>query len=604
MFKLNTLRIHIILSISVIYINSYGSPVDDLWSKYNKEKLTTTKVDLLLRIAHEYQNEKQLNIADSIYELAIQTAEFSSNDTLLAFAYKSYFDNDAVYKSDNAEEYAKSFTTLATKLAKNDLLYHAYVAGANVALKSNDTKTALEKINRAYYYAGLSNDDLLKIDCFLIWGECLELTNNKIDAFRNFLNAQYLAQKNKNVQLLFECYRRLSYFYLLIENYERARDYAIKQVSLLHETGVTDSSAYMNLLCELSEKYYYNNEPLNADKTNKIVIAFATLHHDRELQLQIFDNYKTYLSRNGLFKQLSDFYSKEHPEELLKLAKNDTISYYRIRGYICEENGRIDSAMIYFKDAEVKILERKSSQKIYVSNFYKRYSQFLLRTGNVALAKAKMDSSYQYALRADYLPYLIETSHYMDSLNYADGHLKEAYEYSTLNKEYTRRQEAAVKQDALLLMEIDNETRQRELIAEQEAKETERRHNIQYTAIIFTIISAFIILIMLGAFKVPKFLIRSMGFVSFIFFFEFIILLLDHKIMEITHHEPWKMLGIKVVIISFMLPFHHWLEHKVTHYLIEHHLVDAEWINSRKFWRKKPKPAAKPEAELPDNSEL
>jgi hypothetical protein len=105
---------------------------------------------------------------------------------------------------------------------------------------------------------------------------------------------------------------------------------------------------------------------------------------------------------------------------------------------------------------------------------------------------------------------------------------------------------------------------------------------------------------MLGSFKVPKAVIRSMGFFAFIFFFEFIVLILDHKIMEITHHEPWKMLGIKIILIGFMLPFHHWLEHKVTHYLIEHKLVDAAWITGKKFWNRKPEP----KAELPDDSEL
>jgi len=72
---------------------------------------------------------------------------------------------------------------------------------------------------------------------------------------------------------------------------------------------------------------------------------------------------------------------------------------------------------------------------------------------------------------------------------------------------------------------------------------------------------------------VPSWLIRVLGFFSFILFFEFIIMIADHKIYHITNNEPWKILLIKIGLIAFLLPFHHWIEKKVTQYLINNKIL-------------------------------
>jgi hypothetical protein len=72
---------------------------------------------------------------------------------------------------------------------------------------------------------------------------------------------------------------------------------------------------------------------------------------------------------------------------------------------------------------------------------------------------------------------------------------------------------------------------------------------------------------MMGWLAVPASVIRGLGFLSFIFLFEFIILLTDRQISELTHDEPWKVLLIKIALAAILLPLHHWSEHKVIHFL-------------------------------------
>lgn len=572
-----------------------SADIKQLWQQYAEAKTAEYKVHALLSVAEALDKANEYAQADSALDMAIETSLLSANDTLMTKAYNQYFRLDNMENTEEAREYANSLLSLAKSHDNNEWYYYAYSAISKTNMAAGNTDKALESINKAFYYAGLSSNDTLKGDCFLQWGKCLEQTNNKLDAFRNYLNALTIAQKQQNLQAVSDCYDHLSFFYLLIGNYAQARDYKLKQIALTPRLGITDSVIIMNLQCDLSEKYYYNNERNNAEKLTNRIIAYSIRNNNKRLYKDAISNHSTYLLQNGMFKELADYYVNKHPGELQELQQKDSISYYRLMAYVHEYNKNVLAATAAYATAEEMVWRKRSTQKIYLSNFLKRHAQFLLRNNNTELAIEKMQLAFDAAKDANYLPYLIESSRYLDSLYHLQGDIAKAYTYSKFNKQYSDEQQAVTKQDAMLQMEIDNETKQRQIMAELETRQTERRHNLQYMGIVVGIVSCFILLTMLGSFKVSRWVIKSLGFFSFIFFFEFIILLADHKIMEITHHEPWKMLGIKIIIISMLLPFHHWLEHKVIHYLIEHKIMDTSKLSPLKFINRKPKTIVKKE---------
>ncbi|HYD21133.1 MAG TPA: hypothetical protein VEB40_06650, partial [Flavipsychrobacter sp.] len=112
-----------------------------------------------------------------------------------------------------------------------------------------------------------------------------------------------------------------------------------------------------------------------------------------------------------------------------------------------------------------------------------------------------------------------------------------------------------------------------------------RRYNIQYMGISIVIVLSFIVLAILGSFKVHRVVVKALGFFSFIFFFEFIIMFADHEIHHFTHGEPWKFMLFKIMLIAILLPLHHWLEEKVIHYLVSHRMVDASRMSFSSFFR-------------------
>ncbi len=108
-------------------------------------------------------------------------------------------------------------------------------------------------------------------------------------------------------------------------------------------------------------------------------------------------------------------------------------------------------------------------------------------------------------------------------------------------------------------------------------------------AITIGIVALFVMLVVLGMFKVSANTIRLIGFFAFLMFFEFIFLIFKKNIYGFTHGEPWKDLSFMIALAALLVPLHHWLEHRVIKYLTSHNRLTASRKNliSRVFVRKK-----------------
>src|SRR5690606_36382768 len=117
-------------------------------------------------------------------------------------------------------------------------------------------------------------------------------------------------------------------------------------------------------------------------------------------------------------------------------------------------------------------------------------------------------------------------------------------------------------------IELNTMFAHKELERQKLIEKTERRHTMQYLIIALSIGFLIMSLITLSLYNVPRWWLKSMSFVSFVVLFEFIILLIDAKLHEIAHGDPYKILGVKVLVIPLLLPLHHWLEKKFADVLL------------------------------------
>jgi len=544
------------------------------WLEINKTASDSLKIAKLFNLAFYYfdylGNDK---LADSISSIAIQLAEVSHRPELLLFSYNRYIE------SNNLHIYYRKAVDYATKAEEAPLIsnspeipFRNYQNLVSVYLAGYEYDKALEYSYKSLSLAGTAENNSWKASSYLDIGRSLEGKNQKIEAFRNYLNAADLAERTKNTTLQLRCFDQLADFYNQNKVYHKAIHYKLLQGDLLRKAKPVDSVALLWTQFDLQVIDLNSNQNQLNEGMMRQILDFAK----RRKLLRLL-NYEIALIRTHLIEadkigRLHDFYTRQFPGELERLASADPGLYYRLKAFFSENENLPDSAYYYFTKAEAII--HSDPNVILQSNFYNRFGQFFARRGLADKAIGKFSRSFELAQTASYFDYMLSASRQLGSLYAKKGDYKNAYHYALLTKVLSDSINNMSRQDQILVMEIDHEARQREHAAELDKQSTLRRHYLQYTAMLILIIGVFIILLMLGSLKVPEWIIKMLGFFSFIFLFEFIVLIADHRIQEITQGEPWKILLIKIVLIAILLPAHQWIEKRVVTFLLNPGLVN------------------------------
>jgi tetratricopeptide (TPR) repeat protein len=275
---------------------------------------------------------------------------------------------------------------------------------------------------------------------------------------------------------------------------------------------------------------------------------------------------KYYFIDAGSGKELREIYNTYLPQEWKAIKHEDPITYHRIIGLCHYQEGRVDSAIICYNQFEGDI--EQHSRAAYRAKLYIEHAGFYLAQHQYDLAITHLVKAKDDAEESRYLPYVKDALTLLVDAYKNVGDYKSALEASDSYRLIDAQLLNLSQSEDLIALQIKTENQIEQEMQRQVKDEIRRKHNLQYMLILLLIITLFILLMMLVKYHMPVLLIRSLGFVALIFAFEFIILLADHEIHHFTHGVPWKILGIKVILISFMLPLHHWVEKKVLKYLL------------------------------------
>jgi hypothetical protein len=537
-------------------------------SEIRNAKDDSVKIERLFDLAYfHFDYLDNSRISDSICHIALDIAEASHSSNLQLAAYDRYL--KCINLNDNfakALEYALKAEQISFHNASTDISLQIYSNLVKVYLSGYDYDKALEYSYKSLTVSASAENNSLKARSYLDIGKCQEGKNRKIEAFRNYLNAENLAEQVSDSNLLINCFDQLSNFYNLNKLFKKASIIKLRQIELLEKAKQVDSIALMWAKYDLQEIDVNANSFRLNEKSMMEILDFARRwNHKRMTNFEIA-LIRTYLIESGQINQLKDLYIHHFSQELAALKSNDPGLYFRLNALFCENENKIDSALYHFKKAET--VYKAETNIILQSKFNNRFGQFLVRQGKMDLAISKFLTSYELAKTASYFDYMLTASKELESLYAGKGDYKNAYYYAVQNKLLADSINKMSEKDQLLVMEIDHETQQRERATELEKQLISKRHSIQYSAMVIIFIVVFIVLLMLGSLKVPEWIIKSLGFFTFIFLFEFIILISDQKIIEITHEEPWKILLIKIFLIAFMLPLHHWVEKRMVAFLL------------------------------------
>ncbi|MCX6272298.1 MAG: hypothetical protein NTU44_13990 [Bacteroidetes bacterium] len=557
-----------------------GSP-EGSSSQNNTVEDTISRLVFLAHKAHVKDNNPDK--ADSLLQQAIAMAEMTYVPETILQVYNDYFEcmNQGTYDKSRWN-LAEKASLLCNHLSDKRLCWKTYYNIVDVCLSNYHYDMAQEYCLRASSLAEEMKNDTLKAKSFLVTGNMLEMKNHLIEAFKNYLQALNIAENQRNRRLLAECYKSLSEFYKRRKNFDKAIEYKLKQGDLIKSFSPVDSLALMWIQFELESININSRRDVN-ERNIEFLLKYARSHNEKLLRSSVMYGYRSYLIDNEKFDELFDYYTNKDPAELNSLYSTNPTSYYRIKALLFEHTRKIDSAIVCFNKAR-ELLEYHPN-KILKANFFIRFGQFYARNRLPGKSVEMFTQAYQLASDANYLEYAITATKGLEDAYAELKDFENAWIYSRKTMALSDSMANIAEKDDLLLLEINNTARIREEAIARDKLETEQRHRIQYTAIIILMVVVFVVLIILGSFKVPNWVIQFLGFVSFIFLFEFIVLLADQIIHEMTGGEPWKVLAIKVVLIGILLPIHHYFEKKVIIYLMNNKLIDFSAFSLKRYMK-------------------
>ena len=499
--------------------------------------------------------------------------------------FKVYMSNGTRYRYlaalnenyDKALGYYNEAMQLARQNKLEEQMAMAYIGLAELELQVLNKDASLENINQAISIASGNSNDSLKAACYNTAGSVYLLRNEKLLALRSVFNGLRLAEDIKNNTLLISSYEDLADFYSGIEQYDKALDYLNMELNANTKSqSVLKGLQEVRILDKIGEVYSWKkNFDLAIAYTSRSIHKADSVNFP-ELKLNGYSSLmRYYLVRKQPQKALTYFNSPEGT--VLKNYMVNTGQSFQIDyGYatMYSELGNFDSAQYYYE--KVKPVIDKMNSDTYSIYFYAQYSNHLKISGKKSGSIRGFEYLKQLSEKNNLIEYVKNAAAQLDTLYSQAGD----YRAAILNKDiyYKYKDSIAVlnKEKELAALEVNDEQQRQARVAKEMEEAKKRRNNIQYLGITIGILTLFIAMVILGMFKVSANVIRAIGFLTFLMLFEFMFLIFKKNIHSITHGEPWKDLLAMILLAAILVPFHHWLEHKVLHILTsQNRLTDA-----------------------------
>jgi len=606
------MRSHKIISlfvISIIYINASSQPggsgqstaVDSLKAKLQNAKTVEEKFYYTDNLSRVMMNVDMIK-GDSLGNDLIRIAEESRDRKLMVDAYLSNGVRCSYLRGqkrfiDRAIDYFNKALDLARENKLQSKVGEAQLRLAVMYLAIPDKDKALSFANQAFSLISTLKDDSLQVESYNAYGQVYLVRNEKTVALRNFLTALSKAEeikpgnkaeKNRKSILLRNCYGLLSDFYKDIGAYDKAIDY--KTLAYKKLDDIEDKSVPYQRVIDVSSLGNLYSAKKNYD--------LAITYYERSVAMADSLKFIT-LKIPGYISLLNQYLQLEQPEKALAFMNSSggqAIKTYmtnfglsaitdQVYAVIYTERGTFDSAAIYFAKA-TPYFEQSTNENSKM-NYYLNMALFYQRTKNATKAIEFLQKVKEMAERLGVLEVIRMTAKNLDTLYANKGDYKQASIYNGIYYTYKDSIEKMNKERSITQIEAADEQQRQERIAKEKEDAKKKRYHIQYFAITIGIAALFILLVMMGMFRVSVNTIKAIGFFVFLMLFEFIFLVFKKNITGITHGEPWKDLAFMIGLAALLLPLHHWLEHSVIKYLTSHNrLTNAGYHIKSKLLRR------------------
>jgi len=566
-----------------------AAALDSMKAAVAKAKTPEEKVYWLDNLSRTAMNVK-LDLAEDYGKQLVSYAEETRDRKLMFKAYMSngtrcsYFAGQKDYTNRSIEFYNKAFE-IARQNKMEEEMGAVQLKLCAIHLAIPDKDKALNYINQAFSLISTLKNDSLKVESHNSYGLVYQARNDKTLSLRHFLNALQIAEQMKPpiAELKRNCYIYLANFYSRIEDYDKAIDYYMKANKELDH--VREKNAPYQRAIDLNSI----GNLFAAKKNYDIAINYF------ERSIAMADSLKfSTLKIPGYVSLLNQYLRIDQPRKALEymrspagLSLTQYLSNFGMSGQIDQayaviysELGQFDSAGIYFNNA-LPFFEQKTSELNRI-NFYKQLATYYRRTNSYDKSIEYFTKVKDMGEKYGQLENIQFAAKNLDTLYEQKGDFKLANQYNGTYFQYKDSIEKLKKENELAQIEALDEQQRNDRIKLEEQEAKEKRIRVQYMGIVIGIGVLFVALVMMGFFKVSATTIRAIGFFSFLLFFEFIFLVFKKNIYGLTHGEPLYDLAFMIALAAILVPLHHWLEHRVIHFLTSHHMLKLRRVFSRK----------------------
>ncbi len=454
---------------------------------------------------------------------------------------------------------------IAKESQLNDKVAILYTKKAVAARLQGDINAALKNNEEGVSYAGLTDNDSVKVITEISYANTLMNKDENLTAFKRYMKALEIAELSDDNNLKINIYSRLAQFYNSVGQQEKAKDYAAKTIEYAQKEKQLDSE--LNMYSFLVQLYIEAKDVATARQ-------YLNLYRERsKYSPDSFHRQNAILNEINLVFEEDKTKVPSYIRNNKKLFDDITLMGYQMETFRCyalmySMENKVDSAAYYFDLAKKAI--KPNDPPSFTLNWNSTYIDHLKRMNKTGETIKYLEENMAIAKQMQSLTLQKEYRKNLDSAYITVGNKQLEIENKLLLYQLTDSLEKQQKAKDVLNIEIDAENKRAERQAEVQKAKLRNKHNLQYMGITAGILSAFIALAALGRLRVKPWLIRGLGFLSFILLFEFLILLADKQIHDLTHGDVLQIFLIKIVLIALLMPLHHWLEHKVVHYLMRH----------------------------------
>ena len=346
------------------------------------------------------------------------------------------------------------------------------------------------------------------------------LLGNYTASLNNYMQKLKIEEQRKSARNYASALNNIGLIYILLSDYEKALSYLYRADSTINAVGgVAKKDLQFGIHTNLGETFYKMKNTDSAKHYFSAALKLAVKNGDGFHQGVASLGLGNVFAANGNDSIAMINYRRAFP--FFSDGTNNDMLCETALGFanVFQKTAMPDSALRYARLAfEIARKDGFISRELDAANFISRF----YKNNN------KLDSAFVYMEQAVML---------QDSL-----------------KGQSKTREA-------MIISTNEQIRQTE-IAEQKLREKESRlQQLQILAICIFIPIFFILTVAVSKIKINKSVVRFMGVVSLLLFFEFLILLLHPLIGQLVHHNKILELLVLVMIGAGLVPLHHKLEH-------------------------------------------